>query len=342
MNAMFPAAGCGCRACQDGRVAWRRPIADVGPGAAAGCGCRACQDRRMDWRRPMMGRRPVTGTRAMVAAEHEALWRLHGLVEEEDTAVIGPTDNRVQQVATKSFPWNTICHMCRAFPGVPCSGCTGTLIAADTVLTAGHCLWSLHFNKPPQSILVAPGRVDATTTPYGSIAASQIWVPRGFINGGPDRSTWDFGVMRLVRPFSTINRFMPMRALDGPALEAVAARYQLTVAGYPTDRPMGTMWRHTERLKKVTPRRLFYSVSTCPGHSGSAVTTERGHGPEIIGVHTTGVLDNNGKTYGCAKGVALAPANLMNSGVRLTDEIIDAILHPTTPRQGAAAMVALL
>ena len=311
--------------------------------ATAGCGCRSCQDSRSPaWRRPMMGSRPVMGTRALVAAEHEALWRLHGVVEEEDTAVIGPTDNRVQQVNTKSFPWNTICHLCRAFPGVACSGCTGTLIAADTVLTAGHCLWSLRFNKPPQSIQVAPGRVDATTAPFGTIGASQIWVPRGFIDGGPERSTWDFGVIRLVRPCWAIKRFMPMHALDGPALEAVAARYKLTIAGYPTDRPLGTMWRHTERLKKVTPRRLFYSVSTCPGHSGSAVTTERGNGPEIIGVHTTGVLDNSGKTYGCVKGSALAPANLVNSGVRLTDEIVDAILHPAVARQGAAAMIPLL
>ena len=89
-------------------------------------------------------------------------------------------------------------------------------------------------------------------------------------------------------------------------------------------------------------RRLFYSVSTCPGHSGSAVTTDRGHGPEIIGVHTTGILDTEGRSYGCVRGSVLAPANLLNSGVRLTPANLDAILHPTAARRGGVVMVRLL
>lgn len=278
--------------------------------------------------------------RALLDAEHTGLLHLHGLVEEEDSAVIGPVDNRIQEVDTDRFPWNTICHLCRAYPGNPCAGCSGTLIAPDIVLTAGHCLWSLRFKGPPKSIHVAPGRVDRDTLPFGSITSARLWVPRGFIDG-PDRTIWDFGVIHLSRPFTQIKRFMPLVALDDTALRHVASHRRLTVAGYPSDRPIGTMWRHSERLKRVTPRRLFYSVSTCPGHSGSAVSVERGHGPEIIAVHTTGILDAEGKSYGCVRGTVLAPANLQNSGVRLTQSVIDAVLHPETPRPGPAAMVRL-
>jgi V8-like Glu-specific endopeptidase len=288
-----------------------------------GCGCSSCTDRR-----------------AMVAAEYDSLWRLHGVVEEEDSAIIGPVDNRVQEVDTQRFPWNTICHLCRVFPGNPCAGCSGTLIAPDIVLTAGHCLWSQRFSGPPRAIHVAPGRIDRDTPPYGTIKAAHYWVPRGFIDG-PDRAIWDFGVIHLVRPFRQIKRFMPMVALDDPGLHHVAAHRRLSVAGYPSDRPIGTMWRHSERLKRVTVRRLFYSVSTCPGHSGSSVTIDRGRGPEIIAVHTTGVLDTEGRSYGCARGSVLAPASLMNSGVRLTPAIIDAILRPGSARHDAAAMVRL-
>jgi V8-like Glu-specific endopeptidase len=288
-----------------------------------GCGCRACVDRR-----------------AMMTAEHESLLHLHGLVEEEDSAVIGPVDNRVQEVDTQRFPWNTICHLCRTFPGVPCSGCSGTLIAPNIVLTAGHCLWSQKSSGPPRSIHVAPGRIDRDTAPYGTIKAAHYWVPRGFIDG-PDRSIWDFGVIHLGQPFQQINRFIPMSALDDPSLHYVAAHRRLSVAGYPSDRPIGTMWRHSERLKRVTARRLFYSVSTCPGHSGSAVTTDRGHGLEIIAVHTTGVLDTEGKSYGCVRGSVLAPTGLLNSGVRLTPAVINAILRPASAPHGVAAMVQL-
>jgi V8-like Glu-specific endopeptidase len=289
--------------------------------AGASCGCRA---RRM-----------------MAITEQDSLLRLHGLVEEADSAIIGPVDNRVQEVGTQRFPWNTICHLCRDFPGNPCSGCSGTLIAPDLVLTAGHCLWSSRFSGPPRAIHVAPGRIDRDTPPYGTIRAASCWVPRGFIDGS-ERAIWDFGVICLARPFRQIKRFMPMSALRDPELQYIAANGRLSVAGYPSDRPLGTMWRHSERLKRVTPRRLFYSVSTCPGHSGSAVTTDRGHGPEIIGVHTTGILDTEGRSYGCVRGSVLAPANLLNSGVRLTPANLDAILHPTAARRGGVVMVRLL
>ncbi len=292
--------------------------------AASGCGCRACLDRL-----------------SMAEEEHAGLWHLHGLVEEADSAIIGPVDNRTQEVDTQRFPWNTICHLCRVFPANPCSGCSGTLIAPDLVLTAGHCLFSQRFSGPPRAIHVAPGRIDRDTPPYGTIKAAHTWVPRGFIEG-PDRATWDFGVIRLSRPFRQISHFMPTVALSDAELAYVAANRRLTVAGYPSDRPVGTMWRHSERLKRVTPRRLFYSVSTCPGHSGSAVTSDLGHGPAIIAVHTTGVLDTEGRSYGCMRGSVLAPANLLNSGVRLTPAIIDAILRPSKPRNGAAVMVRLM
>jgi V8-like Glu-specific endopeptidase len=288
--------------------------------ASEGCGCHKC--------------------RAKAMADHGTLFQLHNLVEEVDSAIIGPVDNRIQEVQTGRFPWNTICHLCRSFTGTPCAGCSGTLIAPDIALTAGHCLWSLRYAGPPKGITVAPGRIDRDAMPHGAIKAAHFWVPRGFING-PDRSTWDFGVIHLARPFRQINRFMPMVSLSRSELQDVAANYRLSVAGYPSDRPIGTMWRHAERLKRVTPRRLFYSVSTCPGHSGSSVTTDRGRGLEIIAVHTTGILDKEGRSYGCSRASALAPANLVNSGVRLTEAVIDAILYPETPRTGAAEMVQL-
>src|ERR1700691_3507129 len=109
----------------------------------AGCGCRACGDRR-----------------AMAVSEHDSLWRLHGLVEEADSAIIGPVDNRVQEVDTQRFPWNTIWHLCRVFPGDPCSGCSGTLIGPNIVVTAGHCFWSMRFSAQPRAIHVAAGRID--------------------------------------------------------------------------------------------------------------------------------------------------------------------------------------
>jgi V8-like Glu-specific endopeptidase len=135
---------------------------------------------------------------------------------------------------------------------------------------------------------------------------------------------------------------MPLRSVDDDEMRAIAERKKLTIAGYPSDRPLGTLWSHFERLKRITPGRVFYSVSTCPGHSGSAVTIQQGHGPEVIAVHTTGILDAEGRSYGCVRGAVLAPANLLNSGVRLTPRIIDAIQHPKALKGGPAQMIQLV
>src|SRR5262245_1820630 len=124
---------------------------------------------------------------------------LHNLVDESDWAVIGPTDNRVQEIDTSKFPLNTVCHLCRDFPGKPCSGCSGTLIGPDKVLTAAHCLWNLSLGRAPDAIRVTPGRTGRNTLPFGTYDAAKFWVPKGFIDG-PNRAIWDFGVIQLAKP----------------------------------------------------------------------------------------------------------------------------------------------
>jgi V8-like Glu-specific endopeptidase len=86
---------------------------------------------------------------------------------------------------------------------------------------------------------------------------------------------------------------------------------------------------------------LFHSVDTCPGHSGSAILADFGGTPGIIGVHTAGLLDAEGRTYGCDRGTVLAPPGTRNSGVRLRPAMVLALDDPAVPRAGPARMVRL-
>jgi hypothetical protein len=59
-------------------------------------------------------------------------------------------------------------------------------------------------------------------------------------------------------------------------------------------------------------------------------------------VHTSGILDERGRSYGCAKGTVLAPPGMMNSGVRLTREVIANLLQPERRVAGAPPMIRVL
>jgi V8-like Glu-specific endopeptidase len=264
-----------------------------------------------------------------------------GFGDDSDLALIGPVDTRVHETRTTRFPWNTLVHLCRDFGSGACAGCSGALIGPRSVLTAAHCLWSIARAAAPRRIFVMPGRRDRADTPYGSIESREYWVPRGFIEG-PDRASWDFGLIVLRRPVpERLNRFMHLRPLTEEGMRRLKASGRITIAGYPSDRPVGTMWRDTERLVRFDQKRVFHSVDTCPGHSGSPILARVGGEPAIIGVHTAGILDTEGRSHGCKRGTVLAPPGTVNSGVRLRPDMVLTLSDPTVSRAGPARMVRL-
>jgi V8-like Glu-specific endopeptidase len=195
--------------------------------------------------------------------------------------------------------------------------------------------------RAPSQITVIPGRPDRDGAPYGRIIASRYFAPRFFIRPkhrtGADLRELDYGIIILPKPFEQLRQFMQLRALDDGELNDLKHNRLISVAGYPGDRPSGTLWRHAERLRRFTPTRLFYTVDTCPGHSGSPIFTasKQGGMNTIVGIHTSGIVDERGRPYGCGRDTVLAPPGMMNSGIRITQEVL-ANISAVKQRAGGA------
>ena len=219
-----------------------------------------------------------------------------------DKDAVIPPDGRYRVHDTTSFPNGAIVFIQRGGR----HHCTGWMISKDTLVTAGHCLYSRSSGSWYTGLDFVPG-ANGQYHPYGSASAVTSWTDTAYIQNGDTRQDW--GIVKLNRPIGNQTGWFGLK-WQGSSYNGTWS----TLRGYPGDKGIGEMWTMSGRVDESRPNQLCYSIDTMGGQSGSPVYLPSNY---VIAIHAYGV--GNHGLGGCPY--------QYNAGTRITKGLYDLILQ---------------
>lgn len=209
-------------------------------------------------------------------------------------SVIG-ADTRKQITNTEDAPYRAVVKL----GGGTLSGCTGWMVSADTLVTAGHCVYNGAFYT--SDFNAWPAR-NGDSMPFGACQAKQIWTDQRWITGRDENYDW-----AVVKLNCTVGQQTGWFGYKDDA-NSNLVNTKVTVTGYPGDKPQSTMWSDSNQVSRVNTTKVWYPVDTIGGQSGAPVyTAER----QAVAIHAYGTGETG--------------ASAANSGTRIKAELFNTI-----------------
>ncbi len=199
-------------------------------------------------------------------------------------SVIGK-DTRKRVTDTTAYPYRAIALLLVTFPHRT-GKCTGFLVSANLVATAGHCLYYPPFGGRATRVQVIPGN-NVKSEPYGSCLGTTAYSVKGWVSSGQE--AYDYGAVKLNCDIGDTVGWFGMRyqtkSLTGTSV---------TITGYPGDKkPDNSMWTASGKITDSLVRQLLYKISTAPGQSGSPVYNKGCKTYCALAIHAYGVDANH-------------------------------------------------
>lgn len=203
-------------------------------------------------------------------------------------------DQRVPMEPTV-WPWHAIGRVNIA-DRISRRHCTGTLVDAKLVLTAGHCLFDHrlgHWVKPGQVHFVA-GQARDTSSGH-SRAEELIIPPRLDMSGGSDPTgrtmrsdlvAHDWALIRLQTALAV--KPVPVKVISDRAFAHEVSAGEIARAGYSADRSylLSVHRGCSAAVSAHLPGAMLNRCDARPGDSGSPILLFRGDDAFVIGLGT--------------------------------------------------------
>jgi protease YdgD len=213
------------------------------------------------------------------------------LTREQLTLFYGK-DNRVK-VPVDAMPWQTIGQLETAGH----LRCSGTLVAPDVVLTAGHCFVGKkgRFDPAVSFMLGIEGDTYDTLVGVKRVYVSQVLL-KGIIRHAhsmtipPAVAPYDFAFVRLNQSVEKDFGHLPVFEGNAAALKTLLKQnnWRVTQAGYPVDTD-GVMMAHKacQAVELQDDGRLGHRCNTLPGDSGSPLLAVQNGKYVVIGLQSS-------------------------------------------------------
>jgi V8-like Glu-specific endopeptidase len=216
-------------------------------------------------------------------------------------ATVFGIDDRVQVTETRRPGFRSLTLLVGSTSSGEDYSCSGAFLDFNVILTAAHCLWVN--GSWANNIRVIPA-ANGASAPFGGAYASSLSIPTGyprFVGSTPgeisaDAIAFDFGLVFLKdSPFGmSLAPYLPLVTLADDYF--VQSDLSIGTAGYPADKPHGTMWYARTSLATMDSRLLYTLLDEAPGQSGSPIFTvdkRTGEPGDLISIVTEATAPNN-------------------------------------------------
>lgn len=213
-------------------------------------------------------------------------------------------DDRVQFTDTTSYPNSAIVYITKDGK----THCTGWMISADTLVTAGHCVYSYEREEWFSGLEFSPG-ANGSERPFETAKAVQTWTDVSWVKKGSPLLDW--GVVKLDKRLGERSGWFGFAWRSGEYKDI-----KTELRGYPYDKNPGELWGMSGTVAVSRGNQLCYSMDTYSAQSGSPL-----YMPDdalVIGIHAYGRLPGRFTSRECPKEY--------NAGTRITKGLFELFL----------------